>query len=109
MADMTVARTILAQLGGQRFLMMTGAKNLVGGEDKLVFRLNGRMTKHGINMVSIQLQPSDTYEVLYMRVRGTKVTVVDRDADVYCDMLENCFERATGLLTSMSGRRVAFA
>jgi hypothetical protein len=39
MTDLTVAKTILAQLGGERFVMMTGATNFVGGADSLAFRV----------------------------------------------------------------------
>jgi len=96
-----VAKTILQQLGGNRFLTMTGAKNLASDTDRLVFRLNGRLCKNGINMVSIVLNGSDLYDVTYLRVRGTKIVVEDLDKDVYCDMLVDCFEEATGLLTSL--------
>ena len=33
MSNMTVAKTILEQLGGNKFRMMTGAKNLAGDEN----------------------------------------------------------------------------
>jgi hypothetical protein len=35
MSNLTVANTILEQLGGGRFIAMTGAKSFVGGEDSL--------------------------------------------------------------------------
>ena len=35
----TIATTILQQLGGSRFIAMTGAKNLVAEENALIFRL----------------------------------------------------------------------
>jgi len=39
MADLTVAKTILEQLGGELFVAMTGAKNFVGTEDSLTSHL----------------------------------------------------------------------
>jgi len=36
---MRVAKTILEQLGGNHFRMMTGAKNLAGDENSLSMRL----------------------------------------------------------------------
>ena len=39
--DLTVANTILQQLGGNKFRVMTGAKNFVGSNDALTFRLPG--------------------------------------------------------------------
>ncbi len=45
MADLTVAKTILEQLGGELFVAMTGAKNFVGTEDSLTFEVGSNL-KH---------------------------------------------------------------
>lgn len=95
---MNVAKEILRQLGGNRFAVMTGAKNFVGGENLLTFRLRGG-TKNKINAVRIELNGRDLYDIKYMRVWGTKVTIVTEQNDVYNDMLEECFTEATGLYT----------
>jgi hypothetical protein len=39
MTDLTVARSILDQLGGERFVAMTGARELVGSADSLTFKI----------------------------------------------------------------------
>ena len=39
MSDMTVAKTILEQLGGNKFRVMTGAKNFMGFTDGLVMKI----------------------------------------------------------------------
>ena len=39
MADLKVANTILAQLGGLRFIVMTGARDFIGGDYHLIFSL----------------------------------------------------------------------
>lgn len=39
MAELTVAKTILEQLGGSRFLALTGSRNLVGDDTSLTMRL----------------------------------------------------------------------
>ena len=36
---MSIAKTILEQLGGNKFRVMTGAKNLMGFENGLVMKL----------------------------------------------------------------------
>lgn len=78
MSDLTVAKTILEQLGGNKFRVMTGAKNLVGTDNSLSFRLPGSgFCKQGINSVKITLNGSDLYDVRYMRVRGSKITTVE--------------------------------
>lgn len=97
--NMEIAQTIFLQLGGGRFQLMTGAKNLLAVKNGLRFRIP--KAKNGINCVSIILTPEDLYDVTYLRIRGTKVTEVAKDEGIYNDMLRECFERATGLYTSL--------
>ena len=63
MTDMTIAKTILQQLGGNKFVVMTGAKSLCGGENYLSFRIPGTMTRDRINYVKITLNSMDLYDV----------------------------------------------
>ncbi|EFE7250305.1 hypothetical protein F9V24_27190, partial [Escherichia coli] len=62
-----VATEILNQLGGNRFIAMTGAKNFTcfdeNGESGLCFRLPSNFAMKGINLVKIKLTFSDTYLV----------------------------------------------
>ncbi len=57
-----IAKTILEQLGGGRFMAMTGAKNMVAIENGLQFDLprTRHYVKDGINKVQVVLDPSDT-------------------------------------------------
>jgi len=104
-----VARTILEQLGGNRFIAMTGARNFIGSESSLSFRIpgGGGFCKDGINFVRIELTPSDTYRMSFARIRGDKLTAVAQHDDIHFDGLRELFERETGLATSMG--RVIFA
>jgi len=97
-ANMAVATTILEQLGGKRFVAMTGAKNFLAVDSGLRFRVP---TSRGINCVSITLEPSDTYRLTAYRVRGTTVTKVATRDGVYCDVLAEVFTRVTGLYTRL--------
>lgn len=98
-----IAKTILEQLGGRAFVLMTGAKNFVAGESDVSFRLpgGGGFCKDGINAVNITLMPNDTYKVSFKRIRGGKVTEVSSHDDVYFDQLPEIFRDATGLETRM--------
>ncbi|EES0484193.1 hypothetical protein ACN662_005697, partial [Escherichia coli] len=64
-----VATEILNQLGGNRFIAMTGAKNFAyfdeDGECGLSFRLPSKFAMNGINLVKIKLTFSDTYQVTF--------------------------------------------
>lgn len=99
---MSVAKTILGQLGGNRFVAMTGAKNLAETGDALgglAFRLPARLAKNGINAVKITLDYSDTYIVKFLKIGKTNLTVVAQHDQIYCDQLVDLFERETGLYT----------
>jgi len=99
--DMTVAKTILAQLGGGKFIAMTGAKNFIGDENSLSFCLRSGMAKNGSNRVKITLDPCDTYTVQFAKYRALKLTPISEHSDIYCDQLVELFERETGLYCSL--------
>jgi hypothetical protein len=100
MSNMQVAKTILEQLGGGRFLVMTGAKNLVGSHDALTMKLPSNLTKGRITHVRVTLTPMDEYTVEGMRIRGTRtIVMVDRREGVYADTLQSIFTDMTGLYT----------
>jgi hypothetical protein len=102
MANLTVATTILAQLGGNHFRVMTGAKNFIGGENDLSFRLPGSgFAKDGINHVRITLTPLDLYDIEFSRVRGRSVKMLHRETGIYFDQLREVFRLHTGLHTSL--------
>ena len=93
-----VAKIILQQLGGNKFIAMTGAKGFVGGKNMLMFALPARFAKDGINKVRITLGSRDTYKVEFMKIRGTQpIKVISELNDVYCDSLQRLFTEHTGL------------
>ena len=102
MADLTVARTILAQLGGNRFRAMTGSTDFVGSDNSLAFRVRGR-TKNRINKCRVTLNGKDLYDIEFYRyspTRGT-LTEVASVADIYNDQLQDVFTQYTGLDTHL--------
>ncbi|WP_218575527.1 hypothetical protein [Pseudomonas sp. EMN2] len=101
-----VSETILKQLGGARFLAMTGAKHLMFCDGNLRFKLSNNFAKDGINFVDIQLTKADLYEVKYSKIthsrtKGPQELIIARDSMVYGDMLRSTFTAATGLYTSL--------
>ena len=103
MSDLTTANTILDQLGGRRFRAMTGAKNFIGTDNSLTFRLPGtrNFVRDKINAVRITLNDLDLYDVDYVRVYDYKVRTVKESAGLYADMLQSDFTAKTGLETSL--------
>ena len=103
MSDTKTAKIILTQLGGGKFVAMTGAKKFGWAENSLFFRLpgGGGYCRDGINAVRITLNSMDVYDVDYIRIRGTVIKIVNQAKGIYADMLRGSFETATGLATSL--------
>ena len=99
-----VALTILNQLGGKRFIMMTGAKDFIADGDDLVFKIGRNESK--ANKVRIHLTGADLYDMTFTRETFStktlewKKTEKAKSEGNYCDMLQTQFEKITGLYTS---------
>lgn len=100
-----IAATIIQQMGGNMFRMMTGAKDFVALNETenqaggVQFGI-GKNAK-GINKVVVRLTWMDTYEVDFLKIRKMEVKKIVEAKDVYCDTLRPLFEDATGMYTSL--------
>lgn len=94
-----VAKIILQQLGGNRFVAMTGARSFSSGSSGLSFRIR---RSNGIFGVVIRLTPEDLYEMEFLTYSGkegvkAKKTLSGVHAEDMCRM----FTEVTGLDTSL--------
>ena len=100
---MSIANTILEQLGGRMFTMMTGARDLLStgdtakGPGSLRFRVP--IGKGKSRIVDIQLTHLDVYTVSFYTYQGK---LLSQHEDIYEDRLRWLFERETGLRTSLT-------
>jgi len=102
--DQSVAKTILEQLGGNKFIAMTGAKNFMSGSNYLIFSLPGSkgFTKNAINRVMISLNSLDTYDIVFSRIRkNSSPVIIEEVNNVYNDQLQDIFTNITGLNTKL--------
>ena len=106
---MTPAEITLHQLGGNRFLVMTGAQASRDG-NHLLLKLpiaSGSWTpknKAKIKAVRITLEASDTYTMIFYHQKGPpthEVTEVARHEMVYAEDLQRLFTETTGLQTHL--------
>jgi hypothetical protein len=95
-----IAKTILEQLGGNRFLAMTGAHSLTFEASSLTFKLP---TISKVWAVKIELEPSDTYTVTAYKRRRAPVyfEALEPVGDVYAENLAAVFKSLTGLDTHL--------
>jgi ribosomal protein L21E len=96
------AEEVLQQLGGRKFITMTGAKNFVKNDPKkqITFKIGGG-AKGGINYVRITLTSMDLYNIEFLKARGTDLKVVAMEKGVYNDQLQQMFTKHTGMHTRL--------
>ncbi len=96
-----IAMETLKQLGGNRFLAMTGAKNIVYDKKMVAFKLP-RFAGVKVNYVKIILNDMDLYNMEFGRITPKKgYQILDSVSDVYNDMLQDVFTEKTGLDTHL--------
>ena len=98
-----IANTISTQIGRQAFFMM-GAKNLVGHESALSFKV-GRNSK-GVTHVMVTLTADDLYTVEFIKInmhpRAKEMRKVLATVEgIYVDQLHTTIEGGTGLYLSL--------
>lgn len=100
-----VAQTILQQIGGHRFAVITGSKKFIDLGDGL--RMNLSRNKTQANRLEINLDRStDTYNMRFYKQSVTKhfevkIKEIKSYEMIYFDMLEDMFSEVTGLVTRL--------
>ena len=109
---MTTATIILEQLGGNKFVAMTGSHHFVSDSDTL--RMQLRRNRSGANRLFIMLdRGTDTYTMRFFYYRAGKINIkngrfiqeVEREitqyTGVYAEDLCRIFEAVTGMTTHL--------
>ena len=99
MSNLTIAKTILSQLGGNKFIAMTGAKNLVGDTNSLSMKI-GRNSSNS-NYMKITLNSMDMYDIRFSRIVKYQEKNIKEYNNVFNDMLTDIFTSHTGMYTRL--------
>ncbi|WP_421556755.1 hypothetical protein [Pseudomonas kitaguniensis] len=94
-----VAAAIFDQFGARRFLVITGARDLVAIDQGLQFKLPANFAKDGVNMIRVELNAQDTYDVIAGRWARLEFKEKTRESMIYAEDLQRAFTRLTGLDT----------
>lgn len=126
-----IANIILQQLGGNKFIAMTGAKQFVAIDRGIRFRIGRNATR--TNMMRITLRGDDTYKMEFIHIKNLpnpytlmakyvgmgmdpveierkikqqtdpdkQVTVLREYDGIYCDQLQELFTDYTKLYTRL--------
>ena len=107
-----IASEILNQLGGNKFLVMTGASNLLAINNGL--RMNLPKNMSSANLLYITLGGDDLYTMRFdcwrkrRKIKGSlfdfepdKITTVKEFEGVFFDQLQELFTSVTGMYTKL--------
>jgi len=95
--DAQIAATILKQLGGNKFIAMTGA-TVMRDDATLVVKFKGSRIA---NIMYVTLNALDLYDVRICKFRGCEIKEVASMENAYSDMLQPFFTQITKLYTSL--------
>lgn len=106
---MNVATTILDQLGGNKFIVMTGSKNFIADSENDSLTMKLARNEGKATHLRITLTPMDVYKMEWLKVSNpTKrngytggVATIEETDGVYCDDLARLFTEFTGLYTQL--------
>jgi len=104
-----IADTILEQLGGRRFIAMTGAKNFLAHpasndgatRGALQMDLPATITKDKGNRLFVRLTADDLYQVELWKIRGLNFRKLGSADAVPVESLRQTFTGLTGLDTHL--------
>lgn len=96
---MANATEILNQLGGKKFIAMTGSKEFIDMGDGLKMKLTSNKLK--AQYLYIQLLQNDTYKMTFAKIVKMEWIVISETVGVYADMLQKVFTEKTGLDTTL--------
>ena len=94
-------KQLLQQLGGNKFIAMTGAKNLAFDKAKNTLHMKIGRNAKGVNHLRIKLTGADLYDMEFLQVRAGNVKVKAKEKGVYNDQLQKMFTKHTGMYTSL--------
>ena len=96
-----IAKEILSQLGGNKFIVMTGAKQM-SHDDKgtLCFKIGRNKTQ--VNHVKVEYDNGlDLYNMTFSYMAKGNFFTKKKYEGVMCDQLKELFTEYTGLYTSL--------
>ena len=103
--------TLNGLLGGNKFLAMTGSKDILALENGV--RMNLQKNLSGENKLEITLDPLDTHNVRFYKYTpgrlnkktfvytDDKITEIEEIPGVYFDQLQSIFTNVTGMDTHL--------
>jgi hypothetical protein len=98
--NLTIAKTIIQQLGGNKFITMTGAKNIFADGQGVTMQIMKNKSK--AKYLTIQLNSLDLYDMQFKSIdKDFNLIIKAEKQNVYAEDLEIIFTNITGLNTRL--------
>ena len=98
--NLTIAKTIIQQLGGNKFIVMTGARNIFADGQGVTMQIMKNKSK--AKYVSIILNSLDLYDMQFKSLDKDLNLIIRAEANnIYFEDLETIFTNITGLNTRL--------
>ncbi len=95
-----IAQTIIDQLGGNKFVAMTGAHQFTHMPSGVTFRIGANAKK--VTHLRITLTGDDDYTMEFQSIRGLKpIKMIDHAFEIMADTLASTFARKTGMAVAL--------
>ena len=113
MTNKEIATTILEQLGGRKFVVMTGSSQFIAFDNGLTMKLTKNISK--ANRMTVTLNEMDLYDIKFEKVVAPRMNKKDYTfstgstkmiaefKDVYADQLRDIFTETTGMYCTLFG------
>ncbi len=103
---MSIPQTILSQLGGGGFALLTGSKNFTTSHEERALTFQPGANPKSVTHIEIILEPSDTYRMRFSRLnsRTCELATLAEHTEVYAEDLLDIFEQETGLFATLGKR-----
>jgi hypothetical protein len=99
---MDFSNTILEQLGGNKFVLMTGTKNFVKDSEKRTLRMKLSRNAVKAQYLTIKLTAMDDYNLEFTSYnKNLEKKIIKEYEGIYVDQLQEIFTEVTGLYTSL--------
>lgn len=100
---MNAAQIILEQLGGNKFVIMTGARNLMSDNDGNTLMMDLPVNESKARKLRITLNVMDTYDMVFFMIQpgSLNMVIIAERKGVYDDMLQSIFTEVTGFDTHL--------
>ncbi len=97
--NQVIANEIIKQLGGfNKVNTMVGLKDVLAVTNGVSFKIK---VAAKANFCKITLNQYDTYDIVFMKIRGFESKTIAEVSDVYCDQLKKTIEKEMGVYLSL--------